>query len=103
MLFCALNPNTPLQMKGAEALRDEVRAERERLLAREAVVAAAESHLETQKRDSERQSAEIHNALQVGRGAAGASWGGCNQQVGMAGWGGCIGCRLVHQDQHCVT
>lgn len=53
------------QMKAAEVLREEVRAERERLVAREAVVAAAESHLETQKRDSDRQSAEIHNALQV--------------------------------------
>lgn len=54
-----------LQLRAAEALKDEVRAERERLAAREAVVSAAESHLESQKRDSERQTAEIQHALQV--------------------------------------
>jgi hypothetical protein len=54
-----------LQLKAAEALRDEVRADRERLVGREAAVSAAESHLESHRRDIERQAADIHAALQV--------------------------------------
>lgn len=61
-----------LQLKAAEALRNEVRGERERLLGREAAASAAESHLEAHRRDIERQAADIHAALQVRPPASGS-------------------------------
>jgi hypothetical protein len=54
-----------LQLRAAEQLRDEIRAERERLVGREAAVAAAEASLATHRRDMERQAAEIEHATQV--------------------------------------
>lgn len=53
------------QLRAAEQLRDEIRAERERLVGREAAVAAAEASLATHRRDMERQAAEIEHATQV--------------------------------------
>jgi hypothetical protein len=54
-----------LQLRAAEELRDDVRAERDRLVGREAAVAAAESNLATHRRDLEKQAAEIDHAAQV--------------------------------------
>lgn len=61
LVMCVMFP----QLRAAEQLRDEIRAERERLVGREAAVAAAEASLATHSRDMERQAAEIEHATQV--------------------------------------
>lgn len=57
--------HTTPQLKAAEVLRDEARAERERLAAREATLAASEASLEQNRRELERQAAEVSAAVQV--------------------------------------
>lgn len=62
---CACSCLRVLQLRAAEELRDDVRAERDRLVGREAAVTAAESGLATRRREMERQAAEIEQATQV--------------------------------------